>query len=327
MKQHIKPRAHEADHVEETETGETDKGGNELADWYAQLTACVYESIKEIVPEKKWLKKNGRVVSETTKELFERRAKAFKRVTPTSEQRKKWNMKIRNACRNDYRGWVARWVETIESADNKGDTRTIYNGVKALGGSAAFERTMPTEHMTQKKHNLKTTNENESTAANGETETATVNQTTNKKSRKIKTVKKRGAVNKKEGKKATRGPRPKEDRHGHLGSDRATNKNAEPTVTDFAKAATNENLRNAAKTPAEGQGSRISSPHELARVWQEFLHEKFSQTDLEQARDEFEALPESKDADAKLSREEFDEAVKQMKVNKATGMDKIPSEV
>ena len=93
---------------------------------------------------------------------------------------------------------------------------------------------------------------------------------------------------------------------------------------------TNENIRNATKEiprPADGQGSRISSPHELARVWQEFLHEKFSQTDLEQARAEFEALPESKDAESELSREEFDQAVKQMKTNKSTDMDKIPSEV
>ena len=135
------------------------------------MYACVYETIKDIVPEKQWIKKNGRVVSATTKELFEKRAKEFKRAKPTSEQRKKWNARIRNACRNDYRSWVSRWVERIEKADNKGDSRTIYQGVKALGGSTAFERTKPTEHMTQKENNLQMTNENRCSAANGETET------------------------------------------------------------------------------------------------------------------------------------------------------------
>ena len=51
----------------------------------------MHETIKDIVPEKQWLKKNGQVVSVTTKELFEKRAKEFKRAKPTSGQRKKWN--------------------------------------------------------------------------------------------------------------------------------------------------------------------------------------------------------------------------------------------
>ena len=76
-----------------------------------------------------------------------------------------------HAERTVYRSWVAKRMETIESADNKGDVKTIYRGVKALGGSAAFERTKPTEHITRKKKNLNTTNENKNTTANGETET------------------------------------------------------------------------------------------------------------------------------------------------------------
>ena len=60
--------------------------------------------------------------------------------------------------------------DELRSADNKGNTRTIYKGVKVLGDSESFEHTKPTEHMTQKKKNLKMTNENGSTSANGETE-------------------------------------------------------------------------------------------------------------------------------------------------------------
>ena len=73
-------------------TGETDTGDNELANVFANITECVYETIKEIVPEKKWLKKNGRVVSQATKQLFERRANEYKRSKPTREQRKAWNV-------------------------------------------------------------------------------------------------------------------------------------------------------------------------------------------------------------------------------------------
>ena len=162
LQQHNEPRAQTPNRMEVVETVETDEDDSELDNVYANLTECVYATIKEVVSEKKWLKKNGRVVSQVAKDLFEKRTKEYKRVNPTREQRKKWNVRIRNVCRTDYRTWVAKWVETIESADNKGDAKTIYRGVKALGGSAAFERTNPTEHITRKKKNLNTTNESRS---------------------------------------------------------------------------------------------------------------------------------------------------------------------
>ena len=84
LQQRHEPRVRSAKHEVVNETGETAEGGEELANVYAHLTKCVHETIKEIVPEKKWLKKNGRVVSEDTKLLFERRAKEFKRKKPTA---------------------------------------------------------------------------------------------------------------------------------------------------------------------------------------------------------------------------------------------------
>ena len=52
----------------------------------------------------------------------------------------------------------------------------------------------------------------------------------------------------------------------------------------------------------DGQvGSRISSPQELTHVWQEFLDQKFSPTDLEQARAEFESLPEDNENENELA--------------------------
>ena len=43
-----------------------------LANEYEKLTKCVQETIKELVPEKKWLKKNGTVVTQATRDLFEK---------------------------------------------------------------------------------------------------------------------------------------------------------------------------------------------------------------------------------------------------------------
>ena len=103
----------------------------DMANRYANLTSCVYETIQEIVPERKWLKKNGRVVSQDTKALFESRAKEYQKEKPTAAKRKAWNKKIQIACRNDYRLWVSKWVQKIEQADNRGDMKAIYSGVKA----------------------------------------------------------------------------------------------------------------------------------------------------------------------------------------------------
>ena len=104
---------------------------DKLANRYTHLTKCVYESIKKIVPEKRWIKKNGRVVSKETKALFEARTKEFQKETPAKGRRKRWNKRIRNECRRDYRTWVTRWVEKIENADGKGDTKAIYRGETA----------------------------------------------------------------------------------------------------------------------------------------------------------------------------------------------------
>ena len=110
---------------------EKDVTVEDLANDFARLTKCTYEVITTNVPEKKWIKKNGRVVSKGTKELFEQRARQYSAKEPTAKERKRWNRKIRNSCRNDYRGWVSAWVQKIEMTDNKGTLRQ-YRGVKAL---------------------------------------------------------------------------------------------------------------------------------------------------------------------------------------------------
>ena len=162
-------------------------------------------------------KKNGRVVSKETKKLFEDREKECAKNKPTQRRRRKWNKKIRNACRNDYRRWVSEWVQRIEEADNKGDTKAIYRGVKAVSGiGQGGTRTRPT---------MKT---------------------------------------KKNGKKLE-----------ELG--------------------------------------RFDGPEELAQAWQDFLDKKFSPTELEALRVEFESFTECQEKGCELTREEYDAAVKQMK--------------
>ena len=73
-------------------------------------------------------------------------------------------------------------------------------------------------------------------------------------------------------------------------------------------------------------GDIISSSEELGDLWQEFLQGKFAATDLEAKRKEYEKLNNSK-IDDTLTYEEFEKAVKRMKLRKATGPDGVPAEV
>ena len=59
-----------------------------LASRYDSLAKCVFDTIQKVVPEKKWLKKNGRVVTQETKELFEKRAAEYqkKKALATTEK-------------------------------------------------------------------------------------------------------------------------------------------------------------------------------------------------------------------------------------------------
>ena len=75
---------------------------------------------------------------------------------PTKEERNRWNRKIRNACRQDYKSWVTRWVEKIERADNKGDTKAVSQGVKVLSRAKSHCSKCPTEHYESKENTQET---------------------------------------------------------------------------------------------------------------------------------------------------------------------------
>ena len=57
------------------------------------------------------------------------------------------------------------------------------------------------------------------------------------------------------------------------------------------------------------------------------MSQKFSATEIEKLRAEFEALPDTDDPEEQMTRQEFEEALHSMKKGKATGADGIPAEV
>ena len=98
------------------------------------FTRCARESISAMVPKKQKQKKNGRTMSEETKELHNKRRKIFQKEKPSADTRKRWNRKIARSCRDDYRKWVTRWTEEIEKEEKKGNARAVWEGVKRLCG-------------------------------------------------------------------------------------------------------------------------------------------------------------------------------------------------
>ena len=112
---------------------------------YQKLAQNIRETIAEIVPKKKNQFKNGRSISEDTKQLYKDRIKEYSKGKATKEKRNEWNKKIKNAGKNDYRRWVSRWTEEIERANGKGDLKAVYRGVRAVSGAKrCFSATQPT---------------------------------------------------------------------------------------------------------------------------------------------------------------------------------------
>ena len=68
--------------------------GDELKQDLEAMTTCTQETIKAVVPKKQKRKKNGRVMSQETKDLYEKRKREFSKKKPTPTERKRWNKKI-----------------------------------------------------------------------------------------------------------------------------------------------------------------------------------------------------------------------------------------
>ena len=91
-------------------------------------------------------------------------------------------------------------------------------------------------------------------------------------------------------------------------------------------------LSKSAKPPpknltSDSNGTLLKSPEEVAARWEEFLQQKFSSTQRERDRPPMPPLPSVRIPSDSLTREEFNNAVRRMKSNKAAGPDGIPVEV
>ena len=319
---------------QQTETATTAQAlaSKDLASEYEKLTTCVQQTIREVVPEQKWLKKNGRVVTQATRDLFDKRAKEYSKQQPTAARRKRWNKIIRNACTNDYRKWVSDWVERIEKADHKGNTKAIYDGVKILSGSKRTISKRPTMRAADPASCETTAEQRTARNSNSEVKASAAKAVTEAK---IKASLE--ATNEISQKNTTSmheadAARPLRASSGESNqksvTDPAENKD-ESKSQERAYAATPPLSKPCPKPDGEEKRPRvrISGPEELAGVWKDFLAAKFTPTELENARAALEKLPNCDDEDETFTREEFDNAVDSMKKAKAPGPDGIPAEV
>ena len=74
-------------------------------------------------------------------------------------------------------------------------------------------------------------------------------------------------------------------------------------------------------------GSLLKAADEVAAVWERFLGKKFAATVEEGNRPAMTDIPADRDEGDRLTREEFDAAVKKMSNSKAVGPDGVPAEV
>ena len=108
---------------------------------YDRFTQCIRQTIKEVVPSRKKIKFNGRTIAEKTRALYNERIREFNSGRKiTSKDRDACNRVLAQAGRDDY----ADWADKITRADEVGDTKIIYKGVKALAGiSASYSNKQP----------------------------------------------------------------------------------------------------------------------------------------------------------------------------------------
>ena len=213
--------------------------GQGLGAHYETMTSCIQKTIKEVVSPKKQIKFDGRKASEQTRALYAERIRDFnsKRTKIKKSERKAWNTILSRSSKLDYHDWVARWVQRVEDADNRGDTRAVYEGVATLAGKSRKRFTK---------------------------------QPTRKKKKKMNNDSKDGKT----------------------------------------------------------EWDSIDGPDELGEVWREYLEGKFSATELEKAREEYEDLgANTLREEDQLTIKEYLDAVQRMKTDKAVGPDGVAAEV
>ena len=119
-----------------------------MFDQYGHLAASIEETIDRVVPKTKRQKFLGRASSPTTQALRAERIRDFSSGRKIEKSdRAAWNKVLAKAGKRDYESWVQGWVKTIEQADELGDSRGIYRGVRALAGvTRNSSRKQPTKN-------------------------------------------------------------------------------------------------------------------------------------------------------------------------------------
>ena len=97
---------------------------------YSKLCDAIQHAVQSTLPERVMRKGVKREVSEQTKALFNQRTNLKGRGT--KEQYDNVQEKIKESSLTDFEMWVDKWAKKIEEAENVGDTKRIYEGVKVL---------------------------------------------------------------------------------------------------------------------------------------------------------------------------------------------------
>ena len=75
---------------------------HDLTHRYTNLDQCVYETIKEVVSERKWIKKERKGSNSINKRALREESTIIQQTRePNQSKKRKWNKIINNACRND----------------------------------------------------------------------------------------------------------------------------------------------------------------------------------------------------------------------------------
>jgi hypothetical protein len=98
------------------------------AEMYRKFCTAVAHAVDTVLPTVKKKKGIRRKISDKTKSLFEQR----KNMKGTKEEYAKVQSEIKESSLDDFKQWVSEWADDMQGANGRGDTRAIYNAVKAL---------------------------------------------------------------------------------------------------------------------------------------------------------------------------------------------------
>ena len=101
--------------------------------FYEDMCSAIRHAIDNTLPDVERSKRARRQVSEKTKEIYKRRSRGEIR---TNAQFKAMQAKVKQAGMDDFKAWVQQQGEVMSDANERGDTKKIYQVVKTLAGTS-----------------------------------------------------------------------------------------------------------------------------------------------------------------------------------------------